>query len=883
MLTNRHLTAINSSFYLCFPSNTNTEVPDGSYITTCPDNNCDPFLTCPAGWIGAQPPSNDCTACEPGRASTFGAVSCGLCEAGKFSHRKNATVCTQCSTAAREYSDAAGSNLCKTCNLDQSSIGTKCTSIPIDRSLPVPKNVEIRRTSATNYNNVQIQWTAADEDDTTLKSFIVTISTSADFDTKVANVSEVETTAHKVTFISSEDIREIVLYAKVQSVGYNDNAISGSSVISKEWPSTGGKACPDSNEYINCSSLHPSDWYCEQCPEGSSCKGSVTWKDAKAVFGWSRCKNDRTFEQCLGEACLGAANPLLVGQYINNNSLDPATIDQPERCADGHANPPTNNTRCSRCLPNYAPVSSLGGKCIKCTGEKGQGDTAVLVIIGLLAFMLFALLIGLKMKSSGRKKAAHSTLKRTLLTHVQMISIVMSLNVRWPEAIRTILVGVSGVISVSGHTSALHCSIKSDLSTADIHYATLCIAAVLPLCMCVCSWMYWFVCVPRVPACGCTKKLRVSTYCCKSNPFDLNARRSTISELASDSELDSELDSKLESEQGSARNRKWKSTRDGWIATNVYFVYIIFPSIVRMSFETFQMQEICGTRYLALDDTELFEGERRRSFADYVAIPALLLYMMGLPVLTMAYFWKQHSVMWTNHKMVFRFGLLYSGYAKDRWYWEMFVVARKIVLIFILTFGRSNASQLHFAMGVLFFMLYLQERAKPFEEHTESTSTKEKKQQHMLHLSEVCSLVVLLIMVWVAVFFNISPCTSNDWDCVVLSLLVLCSNLLFVGVCSYASCRAFVERNQLDKMVATISSLFGQSQNGSSGSGGNRRSTKKMGGAEALTLKKNPLAEGKNRLEFARQRTAANEVGEEVEMEVELVVVRDDNNQEQTQ
>jgi hypothetical protein len=77
--------------------------------------------------------------------------------------------------------------------------------------------------------------------------------------------------------------------------------------------------------------------------------------------------------------------------------------------------------------------------------------------------------------------------------------------------------------------------------------------------------------------------------------------------------------------------------------------------------------------------------------------------------------------MWTNRKMVFRFGLLYSGYAKDRWYWEIFVVARKIVLIFIVTFGRSNESQLHFASGVLICILYLQERGKPFEEHTALT------------------------------------------------------------------------------------------------------------------------------------------------------------------
>jgi len=236
--------------------------------------------------------------------------------------------------------------------------------------------------------------------------------------------------------------------------------------------------------------------------------------------------------------------------------------------------------------------------------------------------------------------------------------------------------------------------------------------------------------------------------------------------------------------------------------------------------------------------------------------------------------------------MVFRFGLLYSGYAKDRWYWEIFVVARKILLIVIVSFGRSNESQLHYALGVLIFLLYMQERAKPFEDHNDSTSAKEKKQQHMLHLSEVGSLVVLLTMVWVAVFFNVSPCTVNGWDCIALSIVVFCSNLLFIAMCSYVGFRAFAERNHLNEKIANMSSLF-RMKTVAKIETTSQSSTKtdldiaaetfptesvndKVLGA--VMLKQNPLANGKSRLSFARQRKAYM-LGGKIEGEVELTNV----------
>ena len=351
----------------------------------------------------------------------------------------------------------------------------------------------------------------------------------------------------------------------------------------------------------------------------------------------------------------------------------------------------------------------------------------------------------------------------------------------------------------------------------------------------------------------------------KKNPFVVNQRGSHRDQRHSHK-------NKHTTSSTITRAVGWKSTRDGWITTNVYFVYIVLPSVVRMSFETFQVQEICGKQYLALDDTELFDGMRRVQFADLVAIPAILLYIVVLPMLTMLYLWRQHSIMFTDSKIVFRFGLLYSGYARNRWYWEIVVVARKIVLCFIVTFGRSNELQLHFALGVLIFMLYCQECGKPFENTTTPTSAKEEAQQRMLHMMEVSSLVVLIILAWVAMVFNVSPCGNDDWHCVVLSLLVFGSNLVFVGMCGFVFIRAFAHGNT--KALAEVVNLFRKKSAGKNHNTSIRippsntttfHSVTEMFPTEsvtdqvlgAVTLKQNPLANGRNRLEFARQRAAA--------------------------
>jgi hypothetical protein len=110
---------------------------------------------------------------------------------------------------------------------------------------------------------------------------------------------------------------------------------------------------------------------------------------------------------------LGAKNPTVANLYYANNT-DLALRNDDEKCNVGHVNPPENNSRCSTCSKGYAPVGNEVGRCQKCEGK--STGIVELVLVVLLLVCTFVTLTALKMRSSGRKKAAHSILKRTILT-----------------------------------------------------------------------------------------------------------------------------------------------------------------------------------------------------------------------------------------------------------------------------------------------------------------------------------------------------------------------------------------------------------------------------------------------------------------------------------
>ena len=142
-----------------------------------------------------------------------------------------------------------------------------------------------------------------------------------------------------------------------------------------------------------------------------------------------------------------------------------------------------------------------------------------------------------------------------------------------------------------------------------------------------------------------------------------------------------------------------------------------------------------------------------------VAVPSLILYGVVCPLLVMLYI-GMHSDRQTNRKLMFRFGLLYSGFAPKYWFYELILFLRKILIILIVTFASSSEHQLHLALYVLIVLLCFLERLRPYS--AENASAEETIVQTRLHQMEFLSLIVLIGMVWTAVFLSWVARTTKE-------------------------------------------------------------------------------------------------------------------------
>ena len=84
-----------------------------------------------------------------------------------------------------------------------------------------------------------------------------------------------------------------------------------------------------------------------------------------------------------------------------------------------------------------------------------------------------------------------------------------------------------------------------------------------------------------------------------------------------------------------------------------------------------------------------------------VATPALILYLVVFPGTALAYLYRHRRELHTSATVDFRAGFLFSGYSRDRWFWEALSLFRKVSIIMFVTFARGSEFQLHFALIML--------------------------------------------------------------------------------------------------------------------------------------------------------------------------------------
>ena len=226
-------------------------------------------------------------------------------------------------------------------------------------------------------------------------------------------------------------------------------------------------------------------------------------------------------------------------------------------------------------------------------------------------------------------------------------------------------------------------------------------------------------------------------------------------------------------------------------ASIVIFLYLLWPGLSSETFAMFACQDVCGESRLRVDINELcfVEGGRHMGFAFGLGLPMLLFYVIGLPSLA----WimvrrvqrrsKEQGRELHKMKGHYTFGLFYSAYHPDVWWWESTVALRKIIISLIGVFGGSMGQmQIHVTACFMVIIMLLTAIVRPFGD------------QLLLHCLDLFALSAIWLTLWAGSVFNDHPrCEDGaggtlawcNFLSVVISVLVISCLVLVVAVIVY--------------------------------------------------------------------------------------------------
>ncbi len=522
-----------------------------------------------------------------------------------------------------------------------------------------------------------------------------------------------------------------------------------------------------------------------------------------------------------------------------NEIVDLALLDLVEACNpdQGFA---SNSRLCQRCQTgNFS--RSLGSKCVQCgvVGENGSGSRDIsgilaLFILGALAALLFfAGLLRLRVQAFAkdssfhrRRKAVHSVMKRILLSHLQTLRSVVALSVPWPPLLELIFWSMSSVANFSETANSIEC-FYAEQAPADFFFSTLIVAALLPFVIVGILAIFWFSCATRNKTVGCGVKIRKTT--CHSARRGAKTQNSNTSDQVASDDSQGQCGGGKADEPRRLRDNITRramrhshihrtfvpSDMDSFLMSAVLLWFILLPSILRMAFVAMECKVMPASldgemkNFLLIDlEFPCYEG-KHLSFM-ILAIPLVLAYAVIVPTaITLILFRAGRPKNKDGSRkrgedgklleprrnvdptLMYRWGLWYSGYRSDRFWWEVVVLVRKVGIILISTFASSDQFQLHISLGLLIVSLHLHDTNRPYG----NTKTEE----HVLHWFEMGSLLNLLLMVWSGVFFFFQLCsntTTISW-CNALIVVVLLSNLGYLVYLFSQCCLKWSKRQHL--------------------------------------------------------------------------------------
>ena len=216
--------------------------------------------------------------------------------------------------------------------------------------------------------------------------------------------------------------------------------------------------------------------------------------------------------------------------------------------------------------------------------------------------------------------------------------------------------------------------------------------------------------------------------------------------------------------------------KDYLILSLVLMLFLCYPMLVKLCLSALQCPYVNGRSYLMADLEEpCFEG-RHVTYIVALTIPQLILYVFGLPA-TAAFIVLREPKrrLWSSYSFRMRYGLLFMGYRRERYWWELVIVLRKVTIVMIGTFGTFMGRvdlQAFVALLVVFFSIVVHLIGKPFDT--------EKKDTYLLYMLEFAGLSVCWLTFWGGLIFYLGPDVIPEYVIVGMTCVIWITNFGYI-------------------------------------------------------------------------------------------------------
>ncbi|CDW88635.1 UNKNOWN [Stylonychia lemnae] len=401
------------------------------------------------------------------------------------------------------------------------------------------------------------------------------------------------------------------------------------------------------------------------------------WRSSKSSDNFIKCRNHI---QCLG------MNP------PENNFLG--------ACAEGY-----QGILCSDCKIGYSITNNF--ECSKCPDD--LSNSFKLLALSVLIITALVFLIKFTIAGALEQKNYLSVFIRILMNHIQLLIITASYDLQWPDQLIQFFNSVKPASEVTTQFLSLDCFIdtrkdNNDKGTIRSFYAKtimLALAPILAVITCFCAWRIIFYLQER-------KKNKIS-----NRKFDINLDQSSqrkglttqqvnttnqeeyekvsnmsiisknplnqqkLQSMETDGEIKMTTD-QLDESQESIILQEQDRRRGRVVSSVIIILFFIHPTITTQMFSAFRYLLNWYNLNFSCQD---IDGQMRL----YSDLEVICYSGLGIPAYGFFLLFINKDKL-QNIYIKEKYSFLYNGYKGHSFFWEIFIIYRKIIFIFIQVF-----------------------------------------------------------------------------------------------------------------------------------------------------------------------------------------------------